>query len=109
MSPYFPSQNLLNNSTLRFSSFEYVILPFSIFDSGSMPQTFSPIVIIAPESAVPMANPSQLTFPTLVEPYAPVIIGIFKGMPATFVSVLTFSKSATSEFSSMPYTSNSLA
>jgi len=72
----------------------------------SMPQTFSPTVMMAPANAAPMAKPSQLTLATSVEPNAPVNIGTFSGMPATFVDTSAFSKRAMSLLGSMPSAPN---
>ncbi|MBA7588843.1 hypothetical protein ES708_30913 [subsurface metagenome] len=82
-----------------------MILPFLIVDSGSIPQTFSPIVEIIPEIAAPMARPSQLFFAMFVDPSPGITTGIFTLIPLScpnFCSILTFSKRAMSESASIP-------
>ncbi len=73
-----------------------------IFNSGSIPHTFSPMVIMTPARAAPMAKPSQFSLATSVDPKAPVRIGIFNGIPATLLSTFTFWNIVRSESASIP-------
>ena len=51
-------------------------VPFSSFDSGSMPATFSPTTNGMPAKAAPVAKAGQYLRAIAVDPRAPVIIGI---------------------------------
>ena len=73
--------------------------PFLISVSSSMPQTFSPMVRMAPEMAAPPASPSQLFLATLVEPMPAMTNGslsLRSLLRPILVSTETFSKVALS-------------